>query len=331
MERATFGPEFTFTNRRLLNEEDGKNSPEKEKIFSKARELYEQMCKVRKDCKITIGYDKHGGNFRVTYNDGWYFEVGIDQGVIEAQTVKGTYRDFLKNRVRLKDDLFYFMKSLGLFPDAEVGGGHIHIGADLFHEDPVLFRNFFADYANHPQLTVGVFSNDNPNHPPIIFLKPEQQEGFVKALKTFDAEENPTLKNFIWNIHSLVYTEAYTPEWGGGAYYQAIRLERMFWINGMNTFELRGFRPQKSVDEFLLQLELIGARMDYLKKNGQRVSFRFNESDADLRPQAIVDNFYSYVTETGLSWNKFKVLLPNRLKTRKPSKTRFGFISNIFK
>lgn len=324
LERATFGPEFTFTNSKLLWEPETSGFPVREKFFLKAREKYQELCRVRQDCSISLGSDKHGGNFRVTYNDGWYFEVGIDNNVIETQTVKSTYQQFLKNKNRLQSDLFNMMKNLGLVPDQITGGGHIHVGAEFFLEDPLLFRNFFVDYANHPQLTMGIFGDKDPNYPPIVLLKPHQQEGFTKALENFDSQPSPTLKSFIWNIHSQVYTEPFTPAWGGGAYYQAIRLERMFWINGAATFELRGFRPQKSMDEFLLELELIGARMDYLKNKNELVSFRFQNETPDFSAQSIVDTFYRYTTEAGLDWNRYKTFLPIKLKFLKPSKNTLG-------
>lgn len=322
LETATFGPEFTFTNERLLSENLKTNSefPERAKALLKVRSSLEEYCQRSKECKISLGSDKHGGNFRVTYTDGWYFEVGIDNGVLESQTVKSTYADFLRNKKRLERDLFQTMKANGLKPDPEAGGGHIHIGADFFHDDPVLFRNFFADYANFPQLPFGLFDSPDPNHPPIAVLKRHQQQGFAKALERFDQIENPDLKAFIWLIHSEVYTEPYKKEWGGGAYYQAIRLERMFWLDGQATFELRGFRAQKSVDELLLQLELIGARMDFLKKQGGRVPYLFAERPASFTYQSIFDSFYIYVTEAGLPWGRYRSLLPGHLKYKKASK-----------
>lgn len=311
---ATFGPEFTFTNEKLVFESHSSAFPERQHVFLKVRRLLEKRCLIRTDCVISDGYDKHGGNFRLTYSDGWYFEIGIDNLVLEAQTRKGTYADFQKNEVRLKRDLFDLMKFIGLTPHSRQGGGHIHIGADVFHQDPVLFRNFFADYANFPQLNFGIFDSPNPNHPPIAVLKKYQQVGFAKALKDFDDIEKPELKNFSWLINSLVYTEPYTVEFGGPAYYQAIRLDRLFWLNGTNTVELRGFRSQRSVRDFLLEIEIIGARMDFLKKQGGRIAYRFADNAADFSDTEIIKSYYRYITESGLSWSKYKTLIPHHLQ-----------------
>lgn len=311
---ATFGPEFTFTNEKIRAEAKDSGSPEREKVFLKVRELLEKKCKLRTNCTISLGSDKHGGNFRVTYSDGWYFEVGIDNHVLEVQTKKGTYEEFQTNKGRLQQDIFNLMKFADLTPHTIAGGGHIHIGADIFQNDPVLFRNFFADYANYPQLGRGIFADPNPNHPPIAILKDHQQKGFVKALADFDMLEHPMIKNFSWLIHSLVYTEDFVPAWGGASYYQAIRLERMFWLDGKATVEIRGFRPQRSAAEFLLELEIIAARMDYLKANGGRVAYRYANNPPDFSDYGTIMAFKTYLTEAGLSWSRYKVLLPPHLQ-----------------
>jgi hypothetical protein len=320
LERATFGPEFTFTNYDLLDEKPGSAYPLRAKTHKEVFEAYKKLCENRKDCHLEIGSDKKGGNFQVVYKDGWHFQVGIDEGVLEVQTLKGRYQDFVKNKKRLQSDLFDKMASMGLRPSVRCGGGHIHMGSDIFHEDPVLFRNFFADYANFPQLPFGALESDDPNHPPVAALKPHQQSGLVTALREFDTIANPLLKNFIWLIHSEVYTEAYTPSWGGGAYYQAIRLERMHWPNGMNTVELRGFRAQKSVDEFLLEIRLIIARLEYLRAKAERVPYRYGNEQADFSRQATVDAYYTYVEQTGLNWRQYRALLPGHLKYMTPYK-----------
>lgn len=324
LEHATFGPEFTFTNDLIVTEgfaatKGTTDFPQRKAAHTKAYELLKKKCLIRKDCTVEIGSDKHGGNFRVTYSDGWYFEVGIDMVVLEVQTVKGTYADFIRNKSRLELDLFGTMKEIGLEPHERYGGGHIHVGSEFFHENPKLFRDFFADFANHPQLVAGVFARGDRNSPALAMLKPEQQEGFVLALKNFDKFSEPQLKDFIWQIHSEVYTIPYTPEWGGASYYQAIRLDRMYWKNGSGTFELRGFNPQSSPEQFLLQIELIGARMNYLIKQNERVPYKYENSAPDFSNQGAVNAFYRYVTESGLEWNRFKVLLPSRLQNINPN------------
>lgn len=322
-EYATFGPEFTFTNDLIINEKSKAakgttDFPHRNAAHKKAFEILKERCLIRRDCSVEMGSDKHGGNFRVTYSDGWYFEVGIDKRVLEVQTVKGSFSDFNRNKSRLEVDLFGTMKEIGLEPHARFGGGHIHVGAEFFHQNPILFRDFFVDFANFPQLVEGVLTQSNRNAPPLSKLTAEQQKGFVLALQNFDKIENPKLKDFIWQIHSEVYTIPYTPEWGGASYYQAIRLDRMYWKNGLGTFELRGFRPQISPEHFLLQIELIGARMNYLMKQNKRVSYKYQNSIPDYSDQGVVNAFHQYVTESGLSWNKFKVLLPLKHQNIEP-------------
>ena len=327
---STFGPEFTFTNQTLVNEGNkalseaiasgrGAASALKTKFNTEKYEAFKETliarCKARKDCSTSIGYDKHGENVRVTYRDGWYFEVGIDMCVIETQTKPGRIADFVFNKKRLEKDLWKVAESLDLRPHSRAGQGHVHIGLNAFDHDPVVLRNFFVDYANHPEVAFGALGNHLLNSPPIAALKPEQRSGLKLALDEFDAAEAKSIPQFVRLIHKYVYTSTTAESWGGADYYHAIRLKRSLTINDASTVEIRAFRPQATVDEFVLQLELIQARINYLKSK-PLVEY-IETSRYEYSPQEVVNGFHKYVTETGLNWDKYKVLLPPNLQNIK--------------
>lgn len=325
---GTFGPEFTFTNETLVNEgnkalnkalDAGKHPSEALKTefnmakYQNFKEILEEKCRIRKDCTTSIGYDKHGENIRVTYQDGWYFEVGIDMCVIETQTKPGRIADFIYNKNRLEEDLWQVAESLDLRPHYRAGQGHVHIGLSAFNNDPILLRNFFVDYSNRPELAFGALGNHLGNSPPIAALKPEQREGLQTALKQFDALETKTIPDFVRLITRNVYTASTIEGWDGADYYHAIRLERSMRINSASTIEIRAFRPQQTVDQFILQLELLQSRINFLRA---KPLIQYHETDKyQYSRQDIVNSFYQYVTETGLSWEKYKVLLPPEMQS----------------
>lgn len=325
---STFGPEFTFTNSTLVNEGNkalsealakGRNpfyalktkfNMEKYEAF---KDILIKRCKVRQDCTTSIGSDKHGENVRVTYKDGFYFEVGIDMCVIETQTKPGRIADFVFNKKRLETDLWKVAESLDLRPHNRTGQGHVHIGLSAFNHDPLLLRNFFVDYTNHPELAYGALGNHLLNSPPVAALKPEQRTGLKLALEKFDSLSKKTIPEFVRLIHKYTYTSSTASGWGGADYYHAIRLQRSESINEASTVEIRAFRPQATVDEFVLQLELIQGRIDFLK--GKRPVEYQDTGKYEYSPQEVVNGFHKYITEANLSWEKFKVLLPANLRS----------------
>lgn len=327
---GTFGPEFTFTNEVLVREgnialndalkhgHDPSVAVVTEHNMAKYlsfKEILIARCKSGGDCTTSIGHDKHGENIRVTYKDGWYFEVGIDMCVIETQTKPGRIADFVFNKERLETDLWKVAESLDLRPHHRAGQGHVHIGLSAFNHDPILLRNFFADYSNHPELAFGALGNHLGNSPPIAALKPEQRAGLTKALSEFDSLNKKSIPGFVKLIDQNVYTASTNAKWDGANYYHAIRLQRAKRINKASTVEIRAFRPQATADEFILQIELIQARINFLKDQ-PLVAYR-DTGRYEYTPQEIVNSFNRYVTEAGLNWEKYKVLLPPNLRSIK--------------
>lgn len=313
-----FGPEFTFTNPEIT-ELGNKNPtvPKNDLNLAKLdewRKLLEERCQVRKDCTVERFTDKHGPAYKVRFKDGWYYNISIDTAALEVQTKASTLEEFRARKDFLQKEIFETAKSLGIQPHERVGQGHIHLGvAASFDNDPQLFRNFIVDYSNRPELAWGALGNHLGNSPPIAALKPEQREAFAKVVDQFDSIPG-SIKEFARAIESKVYTAGTVKEWGGPTHYQALRLGRVTWApsSGEETLEIRGFRPQRNAEEYVRQLELLEARLKYLKSLKGPIPF-LNPPTHELPPKEVVARFHAYVTEAGLEWERYRTLLPPKL------------------
>src|SRR5690606_30529785 len=128
---------------------------------------------------------------------------------------------------------FDFLARLGIEPHERAGGGHIHMGNDIFVKKPRLFRNFFIDYSNRPELAYGVLGNHQGNGPSFAMIPEAQRRAFGMELRKFDSsrEKDQTADRFIKLVHQTAYKKHPFPELFGGrfgtapTYYQAIRFQ----------------------------------------------------------------------------------------------------------
>ncbi|MCM2277623.1 MAG: circularly permuted type 2 ATP-grasp protein [Oligoflexia bacterium] len=316
----TFGPEFTFTNPEILEVGNRNPTNAKSEINSAKLEQWRgvlvERCK-QLGCEVRRTSDKHGAAHRVSFPDGWYFNISLDAAVLEVQTKPGTLEDFRARKELIQKEIFETARSIGIEPHKRAGQGHIHIDVDeAFGQDSRLLRNFFVDYSNHPELAWGALGNHLGNSPPVAALKPEQRKALIHALQEFDAHPG-THREFGDLIDRNVYTHGTVAEWGFPRHYQALRFA---W--NLNTIEMRGFRPQRSADEFVKELELIQGRIEHLKKVEGAIPF-VNPPTHELPLKEVVTRFYGYVTESGLDWETYKTLLPPELVGIQPDTKRF--------
>jgi len=320
---AKFGPEFTFTNPKLVNAAKEPRQSETEENRA-AQALWfkrvSKVCKVTRACTVTPTQDKHGRNaFRVTYQDGWWYQVELDVAVLEIQTKPGTVEDFKKLEKRIQHDIFDFAKEMSLSPHERIGGGHISIGLDAFEANAPLFRDFLVDTANHPELTYGIFGNHLGNAPPVSALPPESQEAFKKVIRDFDHDPGS-----IQALAKKIETEVYTSnpfDWNWDtAYYQNARLSSVYdnIPAELRRIEVRGFRPQPSARAFVLETELLQRRIDYLRARRTRVSPKippYSTTYAEKRWR-----FQRYLREMGQTEEKYREVIPPKFLKVEPSK-----------
>jgi hypothetical protein len=326
---AHFGSEFTFTNEEIMA--DGKRLGDEQSASPSnlaAMETWKNW--VQKECPncvITKQIDREKNPFyRIEHPTGFWFQIAVDPWVVETQMKPLTLQEYKKLRNVINSLVFEgAKKSAGLTPHRIIGGGHIHLDLETtFKNDARFFRNLFADYQNFPELAVGVFGDHSDNAPPLAVQKKSQREELHRILTNFDT--NPfdySIEELAEEIEKNVYTETFYYKFGPKKY-QAVNLNRVtnpHIPSSDRTIEIRGFAPQKSIDEFILILELLEARLAYVKSYDGSIKFNHETTlEADpveetiSDPQRVVDQFYKYVTQAGLSWEKYKVLLPEPLQ-----------------
>lgn len=323
-----FGPEFTFTNQHLSELYHETENPDPQGTNASIAEMKEKLRlrillarQIQKRCLgcTVIGLESdepvsETSVLRVRYPDGYWFHISADPGVIEIQAKPTTLGELEHIKDRLQKDLFNSAREIGLDPFVhESGGGHINIGFNFFEQDALLFRNFIVDYANHPELALGIFERDIYNAPPIS-IKKQDRKYFQKVIARFDQGEIKSAKELVF---LLVRT--------GGLYStnSAMNLTKIHapTITSHSRVEIRAFRAQSSADEYLLQCRLLAARIAYLKKLTQPIPLQFQDKRSILD---MIKGFQTYVTETGLDWKDFQMFIPQAWKRYLRKKVTLG-------
>ncbi len=128
-------------------------------------------------------------------------------------------------------------------------------------------RNLLVDFANHPELGRGIWSHELNNSPPLAEQPPEQREAFRKILQAVDTREIVSISSFVSSIRRYVYNY-HRLNWAPESKYQAVNVERVNsdeFSEAEKTIEVRSSRPQKNVDEFLAQIEVLDGRIELNK------------------------------------------------------------------
>lgn len=272
------------------------------------RKALEKNCS-RGRCRIMLTGDRHGPAYRVTYPDGFWYQVGMDQGVLEVQAKPGTRADFAARQSLMQKDIFDLARKLGLNPHERLGGGHLNFGlADTFGNDAKLFRDFVVDQANHPELNLGILGGHPGNSPTMAELSPEGQHALRRLVEDFDRKPFD-IYTFAQRLESEVYIS--NPlGWKNLDAYQNFRVSA---VNrhlpaGQQRAEVRGIRPQKSMEEFLLECELYERRLEFLRSRPGPLPLSIPEI-AGWPKAALKDRYFSYLDEMGASREKFSALV----------------------
>ncbi|MGE3263288.1 MAG: hypothetical protein AB7K68_16020 [Bacteriovoracia bacterium] len=323
----TYGLEFTFTNPGIIRGSRGQSTttytPENEAGREALAEAMKKKCLLKGDCTVDWVVEKSGAGYRVNYSDGYWLQLSVDPAVVEVQGKPATKEEYKAMRSRLQD-LFDAAADAGLKPHSREGGGHIHIGLETaFGKDAKFFRNFMVDMANHPELAMEILSDPNPNSPSLASHGKNSRERFAKIVKDFDEGKISDLRTFSERVRDDVYLRA-PCQWSAKAKYQAVCLTRV--TEPMNeayrTVEIRAIRPQKDAAEFILELELIEGRLDFIRNAKTLIPYRLNRPIPKNRAE-IVAAFRNYVTEMGMDWGEMRKLLPEHLQSWSGSCQKF--------
>ena len=313
--QATFGAEFNFTNQLINDTAEGSyvNSPQSEAARDRLMRAVRVACPT---CFIQAKENSYGvKTYRVTYQDGWYFDIATDPAVVEIQTKPSTVDEIKLHKERIQRHIFDTAKSVDLLPASEImgkgwAGSHIHIGAVSALGDGVaavkLLKNFMVDFSNHPELAMGVFSADTANAPPLGMLPKAQRDAFAQICADVDSGKIRSINTFAKRVRKEVYNTTIMSDWSPPTKYQAFNINRIgdkAFDLLIQTFEIRAMRGQESSFDFLIQTELLEARIKYIQKHGNSVEIKI--PSVYMTEEAKAEAFYKYVTETGLSFDPY--------------------------
>lgn len=269
--QTIFGPEWTFTNNDLYeawaeSAESGLvNTPVNEAARDKLAEKIMSRCK---NCEMTIEFDtREEVKFqRIHVSSNFFIDVTVDPAVVEVKTSPLTALEFSERGKFIQEAIFDSAREIGIVPNVNAGGGHIHIDvARAFDGDVLHFKNFLADMINNSFLFQGIFGADPSNAPTYFDLTEKQQEAFKNIL--IEVEKNPDQ----WSVQKLAETiekDVYyaTPaNWVPPQKYQNINLTRVGRKEAA-TVEIRAFHAQSSSEHFALLTEMLDRRIEWTKK-----------------------------------------------------------------
>lgn len=284
----TFGPEFEFTNDEIEDGDYGHDgslhiSDENLEYQEKWAEFWEKLCKKRKDCEVEETYESHYAyehhgeinqdyyhpDYRIEFDDGFWFELTLDPTVVEVKTKPVTLEQALKFKDHF-DDIFKTAKEVGLAPPKE-HGGHISVGTkSAFGDDIKLYRNFMVEYAlNHQELYV-IMGNDFRNAPPIALLDESQQQAFLRIVSDIDANRIKDFATLKKRLKKDVYFKTHDPtvvsEWDRPEKYHAFNTTRLEKLT-----EFRGFPVQQNTNEFIALIRMLRASIVRLRSKKTKV------------------------------------------------------------
>lgn len=307
----TFGAEFTMTSYQLITAPKMYPGTDDDISSEIGRDLLEKFADIVREtcgrCTVVLTMDRYDlPAYKVTLPDHFSFMITLDPAVIEIVPSAATREGFLKLEPVLERLIFRTGKILEQAPISKFGGGHVHIGiASTFAGNPVLFRNFFVDWLNHPDL-MDAFTGSRFNSPTFYDLPAWQEEKMRSVIAEFDKRlqqegflQNPDrdpkrglelMTELARSIQKQVYTSTLIPDWTPTEKYQALNVTRLADASvplEQKTIELRFFAGQKSVGEFISLIDLFEGRIEFLKKAEGLVKYealkQYSESETAAR------------------------------------------------
>jgi hypothetical protein len=277
-------------------------------------------CVVEKvDGKWWTMTDKdQAADYKVIMPDGWWFKISHDPGCVEITTKPSTLQELRAQRKIMDEMIFDSARAIG-FRIQPMETAHFNIGIKAaFDNDPKEFLRFFVDYHNHPELVQGVLGDDINNAPSLAVLGQDQRGALKKLVSEVNAKNDFTLGSLAAAITGRVYTKSYNPEWGGAYHYQAVGLKYVNALslagNNDKPMELRATWNQKDAEHFIKVAELLEARFQFLKKQNTKIVYSGTRKQ-NFTTTEMVTRFYFYVTEMGLSYARYRELLPHYLRS----------------
>lgn len=301
-----YGPEWTFTAKNLMDSESAQ-----QRYLKAVLELLLKENKKQNEFKSIEADRTHTDSIRLTMWDGTQINVGTDPGVLEVQVSPLSLKQWKKKSKIFQKYIFDVMKNVGLKPHEREGAGHVNIGLQYFDSRPELVERFIIDYLNHPGVGV-VFNSLSANledAPSIEQYAMQNKFEFddFEELKS-DAKDSRLLpvREFKNNKHNWRSLFNYLSE-----KYTAIGLRGYSYVSETvlptGRLEMRQFRPQQTMDEYVKILEMFEARIKYLEKQKGRPAL---ETGSIKDGWVFLGQFADYIEDVGLNLKDYKSLMP---------------------
>ncbi|MFH5183460.1 hypothetical protein ACHHV8_13035 [Paenibacillus sp. TAB 01] len=269
-----FGTEFTFTNANMIAEakKKGDGSVALEESIAKKNDWKDEVSRIIDEPhNVTTSKNQYAEEedvYKYTFEDGWWFQINLDPGVIEIQMQPMTLQKAESEKItnRVNKYIFGIAQQLGLHSDASFGGGHIHLDADsTFGGNELLFRNFIVDFENE-SAALEAFEHDPVNAPRVAQKSKEAREQFAKVIHEFDRDNREIGQEAIKSLAKVIEDQVYKRYSEDDPKYNALNYRHMLKEDGLNTLEIRAMRSQRTFQEFIMEAKLFMKRIEYLEK-----------------------------------------------------------------
>jgi hypothetical protein len=318
-EPITYGPELEFTNKEIKEGIEGTTGSLLLRREAKWAGLLVKEIRTRcgRNCRFERIFGKYGFETRVHFQNGFYFQVSWDPGVVEIIAKPSTLKELKENAEDVKKYLYDSAHAVGLTGTLD-NGGHVNVGLDsAFSDDAELFLKYFVDYANHPELALGILGHSVNNGPPLSILQPEQRAALSKIVRQFYNKELNTLEDVIEAIQTQVYTHSY--KWDNSQHYQSVGLKSIpKEPKHRRRIEHRSVRSQESFEQFIAMAELIEHRHQFLKKNKNKIIY-YKSDETFFTYQQQLNLFWVYTKDMGLNYQDYLILLGPYVRDLKPN------------
>lgn len=312
-----WGPEWTFTSNTIPFMQLGEGFDELAFYLHKIHAVLNSQAKDSdykvsdiRDEVASMGYAPE--SFTVTYKNGFWFQVTMDYGVLEVKAKPLTIQEWEEMAPTVQRHLFDSMASVGLHPDIERGGGHIHAGAqEAFRGNPRILAAYLTDLWSELENDGGILRGHTRQAPEIHEYSLSDQKAYNQILSWVEQgriKSDLQLASLINKLHPLNGRMA-----KGGVSVWRITSDNI--RRRTATLETRKIRPQKDMKTFILILKLLEARLKFVLENKLEPltpieirQFRVPEDNLANREKQ-VRWFYKFVTESGLDFDDYRTLL----------------------
>jgi hypothetical protein len=316
------GVEWTVTRFGLMTDNYWKEEyispegPANSKAIEQIFELYTKLCSESRGCRVEWGNDKYWyDTVELIYDDGTKVIFGPDVQVVEISMTPVNEARAEELERRIQHDVFDVLaENLDLRPHPEFGGGHLSLDAAIFDANPLLFINYFIDYANHPELS----REPSEDATPIADLPQECRDAFGRIVEDVRAQlRSGHITSTTTELAQRIRREVYAPaapalkedvDWV--AKNMALNIEHLVDRDTPQKYrrlEDRAVPPQENYHIFLLEYKLKVRRLELLASKDQVLEYVHRQYTSEAERDAA---FQAYVADTNLPVTQYKVLLP---------------------